>query len=164
MSEIERLTREWAPALAGFLKNDPEAVAFVAQCCAVAHIWDDLIDRDQPVSDQDINGAFWIALIELPRNGFYRRHFAELQPVMRLVATNWLAATRMERDGTHREITYVLRSAYIDILTTAASLVGGQQWANQITPDIRRWAHAESYPEYVANIQLEQETRDGALQ
>jgi hypothetical protein len=34
------------------------------------HIWDDLIDKDKPVSDEQINKAFLIALVYMPSNPF----------------------------------------------------------------------------------------------
>jgi hypothetical protein len=159
MTEIDRLTADWVPDLARFLQGNVAAVAFVSQVCAIAHVWDDLIDRDGAVAEADIHGAFWLALIELPRNEFFREHSAELNPVMRLVALNWMAATKMEREGRDREITYVLRSAYIDLLTTAAALVGGPDWAAELTPEIRRWAHGETFEQYLQNIKIEEEAR-----
>jgi len=36
------------------------------------HTWDDLVDKDKPVSEIEINRAFLTALVYLPANPFYR--------------------------------------------------------------------------------------------
>jgi hypothetical protein len=39
----------------------------------LAHIWDDLVDKDKPVSADEINQAFLTCLVYLPANPFYRQ-------------------------------------------------------------------------------------------
>jgi hypothetical protein len=47
-------------------KGNQAAVDYVLMVAKVADVWDNLIDRDTPVSDEAINGAFWTLAIEIP--------------------------------------------------------------------------------------------------
>ncbi len=62
-------------------KGNQEAVDYVLMVARVVDVWDNLIDRDVPVSDEAINDAFWLLMVEIPRNGFYRTFVDELVPV-----------------------------------------------------------------------------------
>ena len=56
------------------------------------HTWDDLVDKDKPVSEADINGAFVALMVHVPANPFYliypsREHLAPaLRTLMDFVA------------------------------------------------------------------------------
>ncbi|MES2942662.1 MAG: hypothetical protein V4772_07320 [Pseudomonadota bacterium] len=52
------------------LKDDADAIAFVMLVCTVLHVWDDLEDRDKSLGREQINEAFYMALVVLPRNRF----------------------------------------------------------------------------------------------
>ena len=47
----------------------------------LAHVWDDLVDKDKPVSADDINRAFLTCLVYLPANPFYRSIQNEILPM-----------------------------------------------------------------------------------
>jgi hypothetical protein len=53
-----------------------------------------------------------------------------------------------------------LRGAYIDVLSASALIVGGLDWAREIGPDIRRWAHEETFEQYLNNFAKECEARN----
>lgn len=143
----------------GFVAGDPGAALFIRQVFLVAHAWDDLIDRDRVLADAEIMRCFWTALIDLPVNEFYRRHFAVLHPILLNAIVNWVAATTLERQGNVKDksIAFILRASYIDLLTMAAILAGGRDWGLEVAPEIRRWAHAENFGEYLDNLKKERE-------
>lgn len=159
--EIDRLNTSYRETLQNFLRNDAGAIAFVSQIFSVLHIWDDLVDRDREVPDGEIIGAFWIALIELPRNPFYRAHFDTLNPILQNAIINWIAANKLEREGDEKDqsVAFILRGAYVDLLSMSALLVGGLPWSIEITPAIRRWSHGETFAEYLANLKIEKDAR-----
>lgn len=162
MADLERLSESYRAVIANFLQGHPAATDFICQMFTVLHAWDDLVDQDKAVFPEEASEVFWIALIELPLNPFYQQHFSRLHPVLMNAILNWHAATRMEREGgeKHRQIAFILRGAYIDLLSLAAFLVGGRAWADKAIPAIREWAHQESFDEYLTNLKIEQEKRD----
>lgn len=143
------------------LREHPAAIELVKDFVYVAHLWDDLIDRDRPRSDEHINAAFWKALVDIPMNPFYQTHFRWLHPVVTTAITNWEAATRMEREGRDAdlEISYITRSSYTDLIIQSAYLIGGREHAREVTPTIRRFIHQEGFAKYKANLKYEAATR-----
>lgn len=139
-------------------RGDAEAAAFLEMMVEVLHFWDDLVDRDQVVTDQLINARMWQALVLLPRNLFYRAHFADLNPILAVAIQNWICANSMEQDGFAPDdlpIAFIIRSSYVDLIVQVALIVGGYPWAAEVTPMVRRHAHRETYPGYITNLELQ---------
>lgn len=159
--KLDRLQAIYQERAAYFLKGHQPAMDFVWSIFTICHVWDDLIDRDRHVTDEEIQTAFWQAVVTLPTNPFYVQHFATLYPVFVTTIVNWRAATAMERRGEEadREIAFILRAGYADLLTMSALLVGGVEWSIRVTPEIRQWMHEESYAEYRVNLQQEEVRR-----
>lgn len=147
--------------LSSWLKGDKSAIDFIETMMDVAHLWDDLIDKDKAVSDEEINKLFFTVLISLPRNSFYRKHFDHLNSVLINSMANWMVATKMERDGGDYEtsIAFILRSSYVDLVTQAALLIGGQKWACKVGEEVRLLTHDETYKGYLSNLTKEKQGR-----
>lgn len=143
------------------VKGDRAAADFIHCAVDVLHFWDDLVDRDKVLSDDAVNQAMHKALIVLPRNPFYAQNFSVLNTVLMNSITNWMVANKFERDGGEyeRRIAYILRSSYVDLITSAALIVGGPVWAVEVGGKIRHYAHKETYEGYLSNLQKEQKTR-----
>jgi hypothetical protein len=143
------------------MKGNKAAADFVELIVDVLHFWDDLIDRDKPLSDELINRVMLDALVTLPRNAFYRAHFDTLNTVLMNSITNWHVATKFERTGDeYRErIAYILRSSYVDMITTAALIVGGPSYAVEVGEEIRLYAHSETWGGYLVNLRNETKAR-----
>lgn len=141
------------------LRGDAEAVAFVMQLCQVLHLWDDLEDRDKPIKRADIDQGMYLALVAIPRNGFYRKYFDELNPILANAIYNWHCANDLEAEDTleGKEIAYVIRSAYSDVALTAARIIGGYEWARTVAPEIRRKWHSEGFKGYQANLETQRQ-------
>ena len=159
--EFDRLNKH-VPLLREFLKGDEAAVLFVVRVFRALHVWDDLIDKDKKVTDDEIHSVFWDMLIALPADPFYRAHLHLLSGTIVNAVLNWRIANQMEREGNEKDksIAFILRGAYIDILSASAFIVGGIDWVNEIGPDIRRWAHEETFEEYLTNLAKECEARN----
>lgn len=160
MERVERI-RQLLPLFMG----NVAAAEFVAMVIECLHVWDDLIDHDKPVSDVAINDTFYTLLVQLPKNPFYKQHFDHLNPVLVNAITNWHIANRMEQSGEdyQNRIAYILRSAYVDLTTQCALLVGGVQHAVSVGHQNRLYAHKETYEGYLKNLDIEQRTRSGEL-
>lgn len=144
-----------------WVKGDAAAADFIDMATNIAHVWDDLIDRDKDVGDDEISNAFFQALVRLPRNAFYRKHFDHLNSVLINSISNWQVATKLERLGGPYEtsIAFVLRSSYIDLVTQSALLVADQKWACQVGEEARRLTHGETYEGYLKNLDAEKGER-----
>lgn len=159
--EFNRLDKH-VPLFSEFLLGNAEAIQFVVRVFRALHVWDDLIDRDKPLTDDEINSVFWDLLVVLPTDPFYTRNIALLNSTLVNAIVNWHIANKLEREGDDKDksIAFILRGAYIDILSASAFVVGGMEWVKAVGPAIRRWAHEETFTEYMENLRKECEARD----
>ncbi len=136
------------------VRGNADAGAFLHDICRVLHLWDDLIDKDKVVSDEDINLNMWRALVSLPCNRFYRANLEILNPILVAAIQNWMVANRME-DGegaADMPISFIIRSSYVDLVAATALICGGLAFSIDIAMDARRMCHGETYDGYVLNL------------
>lgn len=124
----------------------------------IADVWDNLIDGDVEVNNEDINQAFWYALVEIPRNPFYRAHVDELHPLFANGILNWHIANQLVKDAPDSkravEIAHVLRYSIGDVISHMAMLIGGVEWARKVGPELRMRCQRdtlENFSQEVAN-------------
>lgn len=141
--------------------GDKSAADFLSCIVDVLHVWDDLIDRDKPFDPEAVNWAFTTALVTLPRNAFYQRHFEWLNPLLLSAINNWRVANILEAgdDEADKRIAFISRSSYIDLITQVAFIVGGSDWVRKVGPQIRRFAHSEGWEGYLNNLEAEKAAR-----
>lgn len=153
-------------SLVQILRGDREAVRLVQAIVRIFHVWDDLIDRDGPVSDDDVHQAFWLALCDIPANPFYRRHLSTFQPLIEMGTLSWWAANEMERSErrAEREVAFSVRSQIAEVTTAAAMLLGGVDWARACGPAIKRLAYLDSLEESLSDYMTEMEKKHGMVQ
>lgn len=144
-----------------WMKGDRSAADYIEMMSNIAHVWDDLIDKDKDVGADEINKLFFDVLVRLPRNAFYKAHFEHLNSIVVNAISNWQVATKLERDGGDYQtsIAFVLRSSYVDLVTQAALLLGDQQWASKVGEEVRLLAHGEKYEGYIQNLKKESQMR-----
>jgi len=142
-------------------KGNQSAAAFLAMVSDIAHTWDDLIDKDHEVTDFAINRAFTLALTGLPNNAFYSANFSQLNPLLISSINNWIVANELEKMDTEesKRIAFITRSAYTDLITHVAFLIGGSEWLEEIGPKIRLFVHAEGWDVYQENLVNERSAR-----
>lgn len=123
-----------------FFKGNSAAARMCADFVTVAHVWDDLVDADQPVAAEVADMAFRKMMLEIPANEFYRANFAFLQPVIVMIWAQWDAATRMEEapGSGDREKSFMLRASFYQLFHACAVLCGGLDWAAEVGPEIYR--------------------------
>lgn len=136
------------------LKGNQSAISFFMESSLLAHFFDDLIDKDCSISKDEIQLNLWRSMITLPRNEFYRNNFNELNPLVASSILNWIAANELEKTDSSedKEISFIIRSEYVNLLIHSALIVGGLAWANEITPKIRRFWHDETLAGYKENL------------
>lgn len=153
---------ENAEAVRLVCKGHPDAIRFLEDITDVLHLWDDLVDKDKPLTDGQINQVMWKALIDLPRNPFYVANFPVLNTLLSAAIVNWEVATSMERDprGTDDlHIAYILRSSYIDLVLGVALIVGGREHALEMMLPARRLWHSEGFLGYCDALKMEEKAR-----
>lgn len=119
----------------------------------VADVWDDLIDQDKPVSEERINEAFYLAMVQIPANAFYQRHGPTLRPVLATGILNWMAATSIERSKDRTleqlQISHVIRYSIADIMLLIAHLIGGREWGFKWAAQLRLLGQKNSFGDYL---------------
>lgn len=137
--------------LSYFFRGDADAVNFALMFTHVADIWDDLVDKDRAPTDNELNSAFWYCLSAMPRNRFYRNHMDELIPQIETGILNWMAADELVKRGGKKEmeVANVIRHNISDLFVHMARLIGGFDWAVQVTADIKMLAQNDTLEEFL---------------
>lgn len=137
LAEVGSLSKVIADAAKGNLA----AQYFLQSIYHAIGVWDDLIDKDTPVPDRDINTAFEFFMIHLPQNPWYAVNFALLQPVMQAFIINWHSGNVQKKE--HPEQTYMLRQMFFDLVTQVAAIQGGLEFAKKI--NLRLWQETAAF-------------------
>lgn len=124
----ERLTK----ALNRWLKSDPGAIRFVLDVVYIAHLWDDLVDKDRERTPEEVGYGFKASLFHLMENPFYTRFIGELRPVMINAYLGWVGSNRVNDP----KKAWFLRASIYNIIVHCAYLIGGMEWGEQMVSEI----------------------------
>ncbi len=144
-NRADRADEEW---LKYICRGDSDAGEFLSLFFMMCHLWDDLIDKDKNRSDDEINRAFWIAVIDIPRNRYYRRFEPEITPLMAVAIQEWFTANKLEA-GARKDIAYTLRCSIVSLIHQAAEFCGGYEWALKVGEEIRLKSQSETFDQYL---------------
>lgn len=116
----------------------------------LAHLWDDLVDKDVEVSEDAINNAFLICLVYLPANPFYRSIQEQVWPMWLTVVSAYQTANKFERDKDPHgiEIAHGLRYAAGNIMAYAVHVCVGAEKAKEVLPEMWKSVFHERFDEY----------------
>jgi len=116
----------------------------------LAHLWDDLVDKDKDASEDDINNAFLICLVYLPANPFYRHIQEQVLPMWLTVVSAFQTANKFERDKDPHgiEIAHGLRYAAGNIMAYAVHVCIGAEKAKEVLPEMWKSVFHERFDEY----------------
>ena len=116
----------------------------------LAHVWDDLIDKDKPVSVEKINQAFLTCLVFLPANPFYRGIQDQILPMWLVVISAYETANFFEtnKDEHGVEIAHGLRYAVGNIIAYAIHVCVGMEKAKEVLPDMWKTIFYERFDDY----------------
>jgi purine-cytosine permease-like protein len=116
----------------------------------LAHIWDDLVDKDKEVSEDAINKVFSICLIYLPLNNFYRQIQYQIIPMWITIISSYEAANKFERDKDQHgiEISHGLRYAAGNIIAYAIFVCVGAEKAKDFIPEMWKTVVFERFDDY----------------
>lgn len=116
----------------------------------LSHTWDDLVDRDKPVSDDRINHSFLCCLVYLQANPFYRSIQDQVLPMWISVVSAYDAANKLEqkKDAHGIEIAHGLRYAAGHIIAYAVHVCLGEEKAKEVMPEVWKTIYFERYDDY----------------
>ena len=139
MTQEDRIA--FTAAFKRWFKGNEAAARFCSDMLEIAHVWDDLVDSDKTVMNDEADRIFRKMVLEVPANEFYRANFGFLHPVMVMVWGQWSAANVMEAHpiSGDREKAFMLRASLYQLFHACAVLCGGLDWAAQIGPEIYRF-------------------------
>jgi hypothetical protein len=114
------------------------------------HIWDDLIDKDKPVSDEQINKAFLIALVYMPSNPFYRVIQHQILPMWVMSAAAFEVANKFEKEKDEHgiEIAHNLRYAAGHVVAYMSIVCLGHEAAKEFLPEIWKTIVDDRFDDY----------------
>lgn len=136
--------REW-------IENE-QAVQFVLIYADICEVWDDLIDKDKPIHDDDINRAFLQALVALPANDFFVAHRHQMLPLMVSGINAWMDSTTYEKGGSdhQRVFSYVLRDWYMELVSMVIYITRGWSYLRDVSIEVREFfTHHETLDQYM---------------
>ena len=129
--------------------GDASAVHYVQMVGEASEFFDDLVDKDKPISDGWIVSMMYKLLIDMHVNPFFSRYKNELVPIMSVAINAWLDANNLER-GTDTQVSraYVLRDLTIEILLHSIQLMRGRDHMRAVSLEVREFFLHESLDEY----------------
>ena len=72
--------------------GNKDALSMYRMLVDLAHLWDDLVDKDKDATEADINNGFLICLVYLPCNPFYQSIQRDIMPMWITVVSSYQSA------------------------------------------------------------------------
>jgi hypothetical protein len=116
----------------------------------LSHTWDDMVDKDKELTEDQTNNAFLICLVYLPSNPFYQLIQRDIMPMWISVVSAFQAGNKFEKDKDEHgiEIAHNLRYAAGHILAYAVHVCVGPEKAKEIVPELWKDIVFERFDEY----------------
>ena len=121
--------------------GNEEAIAFIAMFFDAVELWDDLIDKDVPISDDHINRAFTALMFGLPANDWFVFNRKYYLPLI-MMAINAFHDANLLADSTDKRLrllAFHIRNIGLEIHIATAFLLGGYDHMRIVSPEIRKF-------------------------
>lgn len=130
--------------------GNQDALSMYRMIVALTHTWDDLVDRDNEVNEDDVSNAFMIALVYLPANPFYQKIQQQILPmwIMAMSAYNVANAFEKAKDEHGVEISHTLRYAAGHIVAFMVEACLGRDEAKKVLPEVWKDIVFERFDDY----------------
>jgi hypothetical protein len=137
-----------------WMQDDKEAVDFLVTLFSIGEVWDDLIDRDKPITDEQIHQGFIMAIFDLTANPFFAEHASFLRPVMLMGANAWMDSAIYEKQGDEHwyHWSFILRGWYMEMVAMCAFLTGGYDNMRAVGLEARSFFQGETIDEYIRDL------------
>jgi hypothetical protein len=130
--------------------GDQNAYNLFQMFIELSHTWDDIVDKDKDVSEDQVNNAFLIALVYMPSNPFYQRIQSAILPMWIPVVSAYKTANKFEQDKDEHgiEIAHNLRYAAGYIISYMVHVCVGYEKAQEFMPDVWKAVVFERFDDY----------------
>lgn len=129
-----------------WFRGDANAVALFETIAYATQVADDIVDEDLEIEDRAGRMAkLFTILVMLPSNPFYAQFYAQLHPLICAGVMEWEASNSWQRSPSRetRLFGYVKREALESLVTYCAHLIGGPDWAMQVTREVHQFYHVD---------------------
>lgn len=112
-----------------WVNGNEAAAALCNDMLFIVHLWDDLIDKDRPRTDDEVNAAFHKAIVGIHLNPFFEAHRGMFLPLLLSASLQYQHANRMERSGHKGQaiFAYGMRNALLHMIGLCVHLTGGDE-------------------------------------
>jgi len=119
--------------------NNKVAEAYLNRVFFVVRTLDDLYDGDVPVSKENISKAFFISIIDLNNNSFFRDNFEALNSIHLIGFNAWEEANKLENEGSNINKIYahVMRDFICELFVLVAYITGGHENVKTVSALVR---------------------------
>lgn len=131
--------------------GDANALAFLSSIMDAVEIWDDLIDKDKPVSDNDLNRVFVNLLFYLPQNPFFDRNKGYLLPVVMTCINAWMDSTDLQKSPVKKDLAaaWYLKQMGVELYGSVAFLMGGFEHMREVSLEARDVLAHEEFEDFL---------------
>lgn len=134
-----------------WFNDNKDAIELYKNLCALADIWDNMIDRDKPVTNEQINDVFLTCLYRLPLNPVYNYLQLQIAPMWLTVVSSYEAANKFEADKDQHglELAHVLRYSAGQIISYIMIYCLGVEKAREYIPEMWKTLANERFDVYL---------------
>jgi hypothetical protein len=152
MKDLDEQLPTFKENLNYWLIGNSNAIVFCLDMIKAIHLWDDLIDKDNELKDEEINDVFTFLMVDMPMNPFYAVNQRDIAPMMQNIILKWHTANVFEKEKEVNDVdkAYMLRAELYQLFVLCATLIGGRQWGRDMSVSIWR-----SYIESVDELKKE---------
>jgi hypothetical protein len=137
-------------AITELMSGNADAVQFLYDISIFANTYDDLIDKDKSLTDENIHTLMGKMMVEMPSNKFFQDHQSEILPVITTGLLNYHAANQIEVIGELEElrVSHCLRYSMIDVGLLCMKITGGYDFASKNARRARLMLQNDTWEHY----------------
>lgn len=130
--------------------GEPHAVQFLMAMGLYVELWDDLIDKDKPISDEMIHSVMAAGLLDVATNPWVQAHRDFIAPTLVMMINNYLTSEELKTDPdvAVRQRAFHLRNFPLELYGVVAFLQGGMHHMRAMDPKIRRFFAFERFEDW----------------
>lgn len=119
--------------------NDPCAYDFLNRITNALRVYDNLVDKDKPISDDEIEQIFPDLMFDLSKNKFFRIYRDVLESQIFVSWNAWKDANEFQKtnDPAKLHCAWFIRNYCNELVPLCAWLIGGRQHARKISLRLR---------------------------
>jgi hypothetical protein len=130
--------------------KDLEALEFLTLVLNAIEVWDDIVDKDDRVSVDDIHNVFVQLLVKLPANAFYQKNYPALAGMVIVCTSAWHTSNAIDHTAEGKAHGYTLRKEFINLVVLCVALTSSVADARKAS--LLGWtcsAADDSFDEYI---------------